>query len=299
MPGGTEARHVQAEGLDRLPAERVLELIHETQSRAMEAVKAAIPTISQAAALTARALKDGGRLIYVGAGSSGLMALADGLELPGTFGLEGKDVSILLAGGISSLSDLAGGPEDDEASALSDVARCGVGANDCAICVTASGSTPYTVAAARACKARGAQVIGIANTADALLFSESAVAILLETPPEVVAGSTRMGAGTAQKVALNMLSTLTAMHLGHVYDGYMINLKADNAKLQARATRIIGDIAGVSPEAAALSLSAAGGSVKIGTLIASGITSAEGARRLLDSHQGDFRSALQMARAGH
>lgn len=298
MPGGTEARHDQAEGLDRLPAQRVLDVIHETQIRALGSVRTAIPSLSEAAELTAEALKAGGRLIYVGAGSSGLMALADGLELPGTFGLAVDDVKILLAGGVSSLSNLAGGPEDDEAQALADVEASAVSARDCAICVTASGSTPYTVAAAKACQARGARVIGIANTAGAPLFAVSTVSILLETPPEVIAGSTRMGAGTAQKVALNMLSTLTAMHLGHVYDGYMINLKADNAKLQARAARIVGEIADVSQEAAAQSLSDTGGSVKLATLVASGAGSAEEASRLLDSHQGDFRSALQTARAG-
>jgi N-acetylmuramic acid 6-phosphate etherase len=298
MPGGTEARHDQAEGLDRLPAERVLDVIHETQIRAIGSVKAAIPAISEAAEVTAQALKTGGRLIYVGAGSSGLMALADGLELPGTFGLAGEDVNILLAGGVSSHSSLAGAPEDDEALALADIEMSAVGANDCVICVTASGSTPYTVAAARAGRARGARVIGIANVVQAPLFAACTVSILLETPPEVIAGSTRMGAGTAQKVALNMLSTLTAIHLGHVYDGYMINLKADNAKLQARAMRIVREIADVSQEAAARSLSATGGSVKLATLVASGAGSLEEASRLLDSHQGDFRSALQKARAG-
>lgn len=296
MPGGTEARHEQAEGLDRLPAQRVLDVIHDTQMRAISSVNAAIPVISEAAEIAALALNAGGRLIYVGAGSSGLMAMADGLELPGTFGLASEDVKILLAGGVSSLSNLAGGPEDDEAQAQSDVEATRVGANDCAICVTASGSTPYTLAVARACLARGARVIGIANTPEAPLFATCTVAILLETPPEVIAGSTRMGAGTAQKVALNMLSTLAAMHLGHVYDGYMINLKADNAKLQARATRIVREIADVSEEAAARSLSVAGGSVKLAAIVASGAGSAEQASRLLDSHQGDFRRALERAR---
>jgi N-acetylmuramic acid 6-phosphate etherase len=298
MPGATEARHGHAEGLDGLPSEAILGVIQDTQLKAAEAVRAAIPTISRAGELAAEKLKAGGRLIYAGAGSSGLMALADGLELPGTFGLGQADVKILLAGGVASLSDLAGGYEDDEALALSDLDAAGVAEGDCVVCVTASGSTPYTLAIARAARARGTAVIGIANNNDATLHALSDVAVLLETPPEVVAGSTRMGAGTAQKIALNMLSTLMAIRLGHVHDGYMVNLKADNAKLQQRARGIVAEIARVDAESAAGCLLRAGGSVKIAALLASGVETPEGAIRLLANCNQNFRQALEMARAG-
>ena len=297
MPGATEARHGHAEGLDGLSSEEILGVIQETQLKAADAVRAAIPSISRAGELAAEKLKAGGRLIYVGAGSSGLMALADGLELPGTFGLAHADVKILLAGGVDSLSDLAGGYEDDEALALSDLDAARVAEGDCVVCVTASGSTPYTLTIARASRERGAAVIGIANNRDAELHAVSDVAILLETPAEVVAGSTRMGAGTAQKIALNMLSTLMAISLGYVHDGYMINLKADNAKLQQRARGIVSEIAGVDAERAAGCLQRADGSVKIATLLASGVSTPESAIRLLASCNQNFRQALQMARA--
>ncbi|WP_269071842.1 N-acetylmuramic acid 6-phosphate etherase [Rhizobium sp. C4] len=298
MPGATEARHGHAEGLDGLPSEAILGVIQDTQLKAAEAVRAAIPAISRAGELAAERLKAGGRLIYVGAGSSGLMALADGLELPGTFGLSRADVKILLAGGVASLSDLAGGYEDDEALALSDLDAAGVADGDCVVCITASGSTPYTLAIARAARDRGAAVIGIANNRDAALHALSDVAVLLETPAEVVAGSTRMGAGTAQKIALNMLSTLMAIRLGHVHDGYMINLKADNAKLQRRACGIVSEIAGVDVDQAAGCLQRASGSVKVATLLASGAETPESAIRLLASCNQNFRQALEMARAG-
>ncbi len=298
MPGATEARHEHAKGLDGLPSEAILSVIQEAQLRAAEAVRAAIPSISRAGELAAEKLKLGGRLIYVGAGSSGLMALADGLELPGTFGLAHADVKILLAGGLASLSDLAGGYEDDEALALDDLDAAGVTQSDCLVCVTASGSTPYTLAIARAARGRGAAVIGIANDPDAALHTVSDVAVLLETPAEVVAGSTRMGAGTAQKIALNMLSTLMATRLGHVHDGYMVNLKADNAKLHQRARGIVAEIAGVDIDSAAGCLHRASGSVKIAALLASGAETPESAGRLLASCNQNFRQALEMARAG-
>ncbi|HZG29801.1 MAG TPA: N-acetylmuramic acid 6-phosphate etherase [Ensifer sp.] len=299
MPGATEARHGHAQGLDGLPSEMILAMIEDAQLKAAEAVRAAIPAISRAGELAAERLTRGGRLIYAGAGSSGLMALADGLELPGTFGLALADVKILLAGGAASLSDLAGGYEDDEALALRDLEPVNLTEDDCVVCVTASGSTPYTLAIARAARERSAAVIGMANNRDAALHALSDVAILLETPAEVVAGSTRMGAGTAQKIALNMLSTLMAIRLGHVHDGYMINLKADNIKLLGRACRIVSEISGVDPDKAERYLTLAGGSVKIATLLASGAKSAEGAERLLASCNQNFRRALEMARTGH
>ncbi|HWU60544.1 MAG TPA: N-acetylmuramic acid 6-phosphate etherase [Ensifer sp.] len=298
MPSATEARHGRAEGLDALSSEAILDVIQDAQLAAVEAVRPALAAICHAGELAAECLQSGGRLIYAGAGSSGLMALADGLELPGTFGLAHDDIRILLAGGVASLSDLAGGYEDDEALAMSDTAAIGLAADDCVVCVAASGSTPYTLAVAREARRLGASVIGVANNRDAALHALSDVAILLETPPEVVAGSTRLGAGTAQKVALNMLSTLMAVRLGHVHDGYMINLKADNAKLQRRACGIVAEIARTDLEAAAVCLKRANGSVKIATLLAAGASTPDNASHMLASCNQNFRQALQMARAG-
>lgn len=294
----TEAQHQGADRLDAKPPLDVLSLLAEAQVEAAAAVKPAIEQIAAGARLAADTLSGGGRLAYAGAGSSGLMALADALELPGTYGIARDRILILLAGGASALTDLAGAPEDGTEQAARDVASAGIGPGDCLIAVTASGSTPYAVAALDAAKRAGASVIGIANNPGTPLLQRADVAILLATPPEVIAGSTRMGAGTAQKIALNMLSTLTAIHLGHVHDGYMVNLQADNAKLRDRAARIVAAITDADHSAASAWLEAAGGSVKTAILIGMGAGSAETAARLLESTGQKLRPALSMLQEG-
>lgn len=298
MAATTEARHARAEGLDGLPPAEILSVLLDGQLSAVESVRSALPSIEAAAKLAATKVAAGGRLIYAGAGSSGLMALSDGLELPGTFGLTPDQALILLAGGTASLELLAGGYEDDVVLAEQDVTGADVSAKDCLICVSASGSTPYTVRAAAVGKARGAAVIGIANNAGTPLLTGADVAVLLPTPPEAVAGSTRMGAGTAQKITLNMISTLTAVHLGHVHDGFMVNLRADNDKLRDRARRIVSVIAGTDMEKAGHLLEEADGSVKIAVLLAAGADGAQTAGRLLESCNQNLRSALKKAKAG-
>ncbi len=267
---GTEDRDSHAKGFDTLPPARILEVLAAAQVAAARSVEAAIPAIAEAAGRAAAALTAGHRLVYIGAGSSGLMALADCLELPGTYGIGGDEAIVILAGGRDSLIDMLGAGEDDVDAGAADLEAAGVGRGDCVIAVSASGSTPYTLAAVRAARARGATVIGIANNEGAPLLVAADVAVLLKTPPEVVSGSTRMGAGTAQKIALNMLSTLTAVHLGHVHDGHMVNVRADNDKLRARAARIVTDITGIPTDAATGLLRESRGSVKHAILLAAG-----------------------------
>ncbi|RVL10567.1 N-acetylmuramic acid 6-phosphate etherase, partial [Sinorhizobium meliloti] len=269
-PAKTEERRDNAKGLDVMRPELALRLLAAGQQEAAKSVEQAIEPISAAARLAADSLASGGRLAYAGAGSSGLMAMADALELPGTYGIAREQVVILIAGGAASLTDLAGGYEDDMELARADVRSAGIGAGDCLISVSASGSTPYAIAAADEAGKRGARVIGMANNAGAPLLLNADVSILLETPPEVVSGSTRMGAGTAQKIAFNMFSTMVGIHLGHVLDGHMVNLRADNIKLRGRAIRIVSDIAGIGAADADRLLGLAGGSVKLAILLASG-----------------------------
>ena len=292
----TEAHHRNAEGLDIQAPEAILSSLASAQVDAAGSVQAAIPQIAAAAGLVAARLKAGGRLVYAAAGSSGLMALADALELPGTFGIARDRVVVLLAGGDAALKDLAGAPEDDVGEAKSAVAQAGVGAGDCLIALSASGSTPYAIAAVEEARRRGAATIALANNRSAPLLEKADVGILLETPPEVIAGSTRMGAGTAQKIALNMLSTLAAIHLGHVHDGYMVNLVADNAKLRDRAARIVAAVAGRTQQEAAALLEASGGAVKTAILLAAGAADAETARKLLDGAGQKLRPALSAIR---
>lgn len=293
MPAtGTEERHDKAMGLDVMHPSLALRLLASGQQAAAKAVDAAVEPIAAAALIAAEALAGGGRLAYAGAGSSGLMAMTDALELPGTYGIPLDKIVVLLAGGAASLSNLAGGYEDDMELARKDVRDAGIGAGDCLVAVSASGSTPYALAAADEARQRGARIVAMANNAGAALFGNADVAILLQTPPEVVSGSTRMGAATAQKIAFNMFSTLVGIHLGHVHDGHMVNLKADNEKLRGRAVRIVSDIAGIDAAAAGGHLAASCGSVKTAVLLAAGARDVAAAEALLSEAGQSLRRAL-------
>lgn len=290
---GTEASNEKAKGLDTLSSAEILRLLGSAQQEAAHAVDAAHDAIAKGAALAANTISAGGKLVYAGAGSSGLMAMADALELPGTYGIANDRIVILLAGGVADLLDLKGSPEDNVDQARADAERV-IGAGDCVISISASGSTPYALAVAEVAKARGAKVIAIANNAGAKLFAGADVAILLATPPEMVSGSTRMGAGTAQKIALNMFSTLMAIRLGHVHDGHMVNLRADNIKLKSRAARIVSEISGVEiPEAGRL-VDVAHGSVKAAILLAAGAGDRNSAETMLRESGQNVRRALGM-----
>ena len=292
--GRTEGRHDQARGLDERQPVDALKVLADGQKAAAAVVDAALADIAAASRLAADALLSGGRLIYAGAGSSGLMARADALELPGTYGIPHDRIVILLAGGAASLVDLAGGYEDDRDLAVGDAVAAGIGPKDCVISVSASGSTPYALAIAAYAKEKGARVVAMANNPGAALFEGADVSILLQTPPEVISGSTRMGAGTAQKIAFNMFSTLTGIHLGHVHDGHMVNLKADNIKLKARACRIVSDISGVGIDEAERLLSRSEGSVKTAVLLAAGAEDAGAAKAALDRSGQSLRRALKV-----
>jgi N-acetylmuramic acid 6-phosphate etherase len=288
----TEALHEHAGGLDQQPPAVVLGFLADAQVEAAQSVRGAIASIADAAKIVAETLGAGGRLAYAAAGSSGLMALADALELPGTYGIPRERIVVLFAGGAGALQDMAGAPEDDAAQAAREVIDAGLGKGDCLIAVSASGSTPYAVGALREAARLGAKTISIANNAGSPLLELADVPVLLATPPEVIAGSTRMGAGTAQKIALNMLSTLAAIHLGHVHDGYMVNLFADNAKLRGRAARIVAAIAGCDEKAAHAALEKTGGEVKPAILLAAGAADVKTAKELLDGTGRRLRPAL-------
>lgn len=285
----TERVHPAAAGLDALPPLTILDHLLTQQQDALAALRPALHDIDAAADVVAAALKGGHRLAYAGAGSSALMAVADGMELHGTYGLAPDRIVLMMAGGLPVDARMPGDTEDDAEDGRRAAAHLGAG--DVVICVTASGSTPYPLAIAKAARAVGARVVGIANNADAPLFGLSDVAICLATPPEVIAGSTRMGAGTAQKACLNLISTLMAIKLGQVHDGRMVGLVADNSKLRERAAGIVADIAGVDSAKAGSALAAAGGAVKPAILIARGLRP-DMAEALLADTQGNLRAAL-------
>ncbi|MDE3027120.1 MAG: N-acetylmuramic acid 6-phosphate etherase [Paracoccaceae bacterium] len=273
----TEELHPASAGLHGLSSGDVLLRLLDAQLASAQCLYPCIPAIAQAVDVAARRYGVGGRLIYAGAGSSGLMALADCLELSGTYGIAPARTPMLFAGGVASLSDLRGDVEDVAANGVNDLARVDPTPRDVVICVSASGATPYTVAIAEAARRAGASVVGIANVADSALLALADVAILLDTGPELIAGSTRMAAATAQKIALNMFSTCLGVRLGHVHDGFMVNLRAENTKLQRRAARLVAAIAGCDEGSAIEALGLTDGEVKPAILVAQGASRVEAA----------------------
>lgn len=287
----TETISPNLSGLDTWPDEAILAAFSDGQEKAIAAVRGAHPSIAEAARAIARRSGDSGRLIYVGAGSSGVIAALDGIELGGTFGWPDDRVAFVLANGPMLEPGLAGAPEDDVTRARAAVAALKPTSKDTIIAVAASGATPFTLAATDVARAAGALTIGIANNRAAPLLAGVDIPIFLDTGPEAIVGSTRMNAGTAQKATLNMLSSLAMIHLGHVYDGMMVNLRADNAKLRRRALATVMRIADCGENDATRALDLAHGRIKPAALIASGIEPAE-ADRLLAANKGNLRAAL-------
>ncbi len=290
----TETMLPTAAGLDALPDEEILGRLHQAQVDAIASVSEALPEIAAGARCMSQSLLDGKSVVYAGAGSSALMASADAMELAGTFGIDTKHVHILMAGGLPKDANMPGSAEDDTEEA-NNAARV-IDAGDTAIFVTASGNTPYAVEIARIAQQRGASTICIANNRDAVIFDYAKVVVYLPSLGEVIGGSTRMGAGSAQKAALNMMSTLMGIHLGHVYDGMMVNLHADNEKLKARALDMVGRIAEVPVEQALVCLDNANGQVKPAVLLAAGVESLPQAKVLLEQSKGCLRAALDLIR---
>lgn len=287
----TEARHPHSAGLHVQSAEVVLGQLLDAQIAALGQVRGAFGPIAEAAEAGAAALARGGKMGYVGAGSSGLMALADCLELAGTFGIPPAQTPMLFAGGTAALLHMTGGVEDDPALAEADFRAAGFAAGDVVLCLSASGTTPYTLVIADLARKARVTVAGFANVPGSPLLAASDIAVCIETGPEVVNGSTRMGAATAQKAALNMLSVLVGIRLGHVHDGYMVNVVADNAKLTGRAARIVSDLSGQGVEAARAALARTGGAVKPAVLVAAGETP-EAATAALAASGGHLGPAL-------
>jgi N-acetylmuramic acid 6-phosphate etherase len=287
----TETISPRYEGIDSWPDEAILAAFSDGQEGAIAAVREAHSSIAAAARAIAARSGENGRLIYVGAGSSGVIAALDGIELGGTFGWPDDRVVFVLANGTTLEPGLAGGPEDDVARARTEMAALNPSRADSIIAVAASGATPFTLAATDFARAAGALTVGVANNRTSPLLAGVDFPIFLDTGAEVIVGSTRMNAGTAQKATLNMLSTLAMIHLGAIHDGMMVNLRAENAKLRQRAVATVMKIAECAESDATRALEAADGRIKAAALIARGIAPAE-AERLLAANKGNLRAAL-------
>ncbi len=291
MAAATETASPRSRGLDTWTDADVLAALWESQADALAAVRGCLATLAAAAAAAATRLSLRGRLVYAGAGSSGRLAFQDGVELGPTFGWPDERLLVLLAGGNHALRHAVEGAEDDTDSARAVIETHEIEADDVVVGIAASGATPFTVAALRHARARGALTIAVSNASGPLLdIAEHG--LLAETGAEVIAGSTRLKAGTAQKIMLNLFSTLLMTRLGRVHDGRMVGMRLSNDKLRKRARIMVGDIAGTDEATAGAALATAQGDIKHAVLIAAGHTP-ERARIVLNRHGGNLRAALQ------
>jgi N-acetylmuramic acid 6-phosphate etherase len=290
----TESINPRYRELDAWDSLTSLQAMWEGQMAAVAAVQPALPAIAAAAeAAAARLAEGGGRLAYAGAGTSGRIGVQDGAELPPTFDWPGSRLVLLMAGGDRAFTTSIENAEDDREAGRAAVAAHALGAHDVVIGIAASGSTPFTVAVLEAAAARGALTVGVANAAGGGVLAHAAHPILVPTGAEVVAGSTRMKAGTAQKIVLNLFSTQVMILLGRVHLGLMVDMQARNEKLRRRAVRMLRHLTGNDDDAALeAALAEAGGRVKTAVLVLRGQDRA-GAEALLLRHGGRLRRALE------
>jgi N-acetylmuramic acid 6-phosphate etherase len=283
--------------LDAWPLASAIEAMWDGQMAAVAAVRQALPEITAAVSAAAEALGSTGRLIYVGAGTSGRVAVQDGAELPPTFDWPRDRVVFALAGGTGALVASVEGAEDDAADGIRQINEAAAGPGDVLIGVAASGTTPFTIAATKHATERGATTIGIANNAGTPLLAAARFPILVTTGSELIAGSTRMKAGTAQKVVLNLISSGIMLRLGRVYRGMMVNMHVANNKLRHRATDMVARIAGCDLDHAAAALQETGGDIKLATLVVLGFNLEDAAAMLLRAG-GNLRTALGQIETG-
>lgn len=289
----TEQRNAASEGIDALPTLEILRVMNAEDQKVAESVGRELPRIAAAVDAIVEAFRAGGRLFYIGAGTSGRLGYLDAAECPPTFNVPPDLVQAIIAGGEAALARATEASEDDASSGARDLAARSFCSRDILVGITASGRTPYVLGAVRAAKEMGAKTIGISCTPG------SELARLVDYPiepvpgPEIIAGSTRLKAGTATKMVLNMLSTGAMIRLGHVYGNLMVNVQPRNEKLVDRARRIIQATTGVSSEEAARLLEASGRNVKTAIVMARLGLSKEAAEARLCAHQGRIVDALR------
>src|SRR6201995_785056 len=282
--------------LDAWPLTSAMEAMWEGQLAAVAAIGHALPAITAATEAAKTALGHRGRIVYVGAGTSGRVAVQDGAELTPTFAWPSERLHFIVAGGDSAFVTSIEGAEDDVEDAIAQIDAAQLTPHDVVIAVAASGTTPFTVAALQKADAFGAVTIGVANNPGTALLTSAKFPILIETGRELIAGSTRMKAGTAQKVVLNLISSGIMLRLGRVYCGMMVNMPPTNAKLKRRAEAMVAHLAHCDPSRAANSLEQAGGDIKTAVLLVLGIDKA-GAEAVLKACDGNCRrGVLELAK---
>ncbi len=275
-----------------MSAFEIVRLMNHEDGRVAAAVGKELPSISRAAEAIARAIANGGRLIYVGAGSSGRLAVLDASECPPTFGVSPRIVQAVIAGGRRAIMGAVEGAEDSPANGARDLRRRSLARKDVVLGVAASGTTPYVLGAMRYANSIGACTVALTSNANSPIARAADIAITPVTGPEVLTGSTRLKSGTAQKMVLNMLSTAAMVRLGHTYENLMIDLSAKNRKLVERSQRILASATGASVRAAGRALRQTGNDLRTALVMLKRRKTAAEARELLRAAKGNLRAAL-------
>jgi len=287
----TEQRNAASRTLDRMTAREIVRLMNREDRRVVRAVGREIPAIARAVDAIASGIRNGGRLFYVGAGSSGRMGVLDAAECPPTFGVSPKLVQALIAGGRHAVTGAVEGAEDSVQNAERELRKKNLTRNDTVVAITASGTTAYVVGATKYARSRGAMTVAITSNRRTPAARLAKIVIAPEVGPEVVTGSTRLKAGTAQKMVLNMLSTAAMVRLGHVYENLMIDVKPTNQKLIDRGLRILAEASGKKLSAAEHALRAAGHNMRVALVMLKRGVQAREAQRLLGRAGGNLRRA--------
>ena len=288
----TEQRNAASRNLDRMTAMDIVRLMNREDRKVAVAVGREIPAIARAVDAIVSGIRKGGRLIYVGAGSSGRMGVLDAAECPPTFGTSPKQVQALIAGGRRAITRAVEGAEDSARNGERDLRAKKVARNDVVVGIAASGTTPYVLGALRFARGRGATTVAVTSNLRMPVGRLAKIVIAPEVGPEVLTGSTRLKAGTSQKLVLNMLSTAVMARLGHVYENLMIDMMLTNEKLEDRALRILAAASGKSVSAAEHALRAAGHDLRVGLVMLKRGVEAREAKRLIARAGGNLRGAL-------
>jgi len=288
----TETPSSQHPELDQYPTGQLVAAFADDQLNAVQAVRAAVPAIAQAVDAAVPRIEAGGRLLYVGAGTSGRLGVLDSVELYPTFSWPHARAVAILAGGAEAMFQAVEGAEDDREQGARDLLALAPGPNDVVLALAASGTTPYVLGAIDAARGLGALTIGIANNPGAPVVAQAEIGITLDTGHEIISGSTRLKAGTSQKIVLNTISSAIMVRLNKVYGNLMVDLKPTNAKLFARTVRLTMHATGADEAAARTTLEQCGFHVKVAVVALLKKTTVQQARDLLDQARGSVRGAL-------
>jgi N-acetylmuramic acid 6-phosphate etherase len=289
----TEQRNPRSRGLDAKSTINILRLLNREDAHVALAVRRELPRIARAVDAIVRSIRGGGKLVFVGAGTSGRLAVLDAAECPPTFGTPPRLVQAIIAGGDRALRHAIEGAEDSAAGGARDLAAVGVKRGDVVVGIAASGATPYVLGALRLAERRGAVIVGVTSNSRSALARRARIVIAPDTGPEAIAGSTRMKAGSAQKMVLNLLSSASMVRLGRVYGNWMIYVALTNRKLRRRGERILVEAAGASPSAARHALRQAEHNLPVALLMLMTGASRGVARQGLANSRGNVREALR------